>query len=86
MFGLPLAIEFGLDVDAYDYEADSVEVKEEYGIDLLDEIKEKYDGILLAVSHDKFSAINIESLKKDSKSVVFDLKGFLPRNQVNSRL
>ena len=25
------------------------EVKEEYGIDLIDEIKEKYDGILLAV-------------------------------------
>ena len=50
------------------------------------QIKEKYDGILLAVSHHKFSVINIESLKKDSKSVVFDLKGFLPRNQVNARL
>jgi len=78
--------EFGLEVDAYDYEADSVEVNEEYGIDLLDEIKEKYDGILLAVSHDKFSMINIESLKKDSNSVVYDLKGFLPRSLVNSRL
>ena len=78
--------EFGLDVDAYDYEADSVEVKEEYGIHLLDEISDKYDGILLAVSHDKFSMINIESLKKDSKSIVYDLKGFLPRNQVDSRL
>ena len=78
--------EFGLEVDAYDYEADTSEVKEEYGIDLLDEIKEKYDGILLAVSHTKFSLINIESIKKDSKSVVYDLKGFLPRNQVNSRL
>ena len=78
--------EFGLDVDAYDYEADSVEVKEEYGIHLLDEISDQYDGILLAVSHDKFSMINIESLKKDSKSIIYDLKGFLPRNQVNSRL
>jgi len=78
--------EFGLEVDAYDYEADPVEVKEEYGIHLIDEIKEKYDGILLAVSHDKFSMINIESLKKDSNSIVYDLKGFLPRNLVNSRL
>ena len=78
--------EFGLEVDAYDYEANPAEVKEEYGIHLIDEITEKYDGILLAVSHNKFSTINIESLKKDSKSVVFDLKGFLPRNQVNSRL
>ena len=78
--------EFGLEVDAYDYEADPAEVKEEYGINLIDQIKAKYDGILLAVSHDKFSMINIESLKKDSNSVVYDLKGFLPRNQVDSRL
>ena len=78
--------EFGLEVDAYDYEADTDEVNQEYGMHLIDEIKDKYDGILLAVSHNKFSMINIESLKKDSNSVVYDLKGFLPRNQVNSRL
>jgi UDP-N-acetyl-D-galactosamine dehydrogenase len=78
--------EFGLIVDAYDYEASSIQVKQEYGINLIDEIKEKYDGILLAVSHTKFSMINIESIKKDSKSIIYDLKGFLPRNQVTSRL
>ena len=78
--------EFGLEVDAYDYEADPVEVKEEYGIDLMDDISEKYDGILFAVSHNKFSLIDIKSLKKDSKSIVYDLKGFLPRNLVDSRL
>ena len=78
--------EFGLLVDAYDYEANSIEVKQEYGIHLIDEIKEKYDGVLLAVAHDKFSMIDIQSLKKDSESIVFDLKGFLPRSQVNSRL
>ena len=78
--------EFGLEVDAYDCEANTIEVKQEYGIDLLDEIKEKYDGILLAVAHNKFSMIDIQSLKKNSKSIVFDLKGFLPRNMVNSRL
>ncbi len=78
--------EFGLEVDVYDYEADPEEVKQEHGIHLIDEITEKYEGILLAVSHTKFSMINIESIKKDSKSVIYDLKGFLPRNQVNSRL
>ena len=78
--------EFGLEVDAYDYEADQAEVKDEYGINLIDEIKEKYDGILLAVAHNKFSEIDILSLKKDSESVVFDLKGFLPRSLVNARL
>ena len=78
--------EFGLIVDVYDYEANSNEVKQEFGINLINEIKNKYDGILLAVAHNKFSMIDIESIKKDSKSVVFDLKGFLPRNQVDSRL
>ena len=78
--------EFGLEVDVYDYEADTAEVKEKCGIQLIDKIKEKYDGILLAVSHDKFSHVNIESIKKDSKSIVYDLKGFLPRNQVSARL
>jgi len=78
--------EFGLEVEAYDYQADPLEVKQEYGIALLDAIKDRYDGILLAVSHTKFSMINIESIKKDAKSIVFDLKGFLPRNQVDARL
>ena len=78
--------EFGLKVDAYDYEADQAEVKDEYGIHLIDEIKEKYDGILLDVAHNKFAEIDILSLKKDAESVVFDLKGFLPRSLVNSRL
>ena len=78
--------EFGLEVEVYDYEANPKEVKQEYGIHLLDEIKNKYDGILLAVSHKKFSMINIESIKKDAKTIVYDLKGFLPRNEVDARL
>jgi len=78
--------DFGLKVDAYDYEANPVEVNNEYGFLLINEIKDKYDGILLAVSHDKFSKIDITSLKKDAKSIVYDLKGFLPRDQVDSRL
>ncbi len=78
--------EFGLQVDAYDYEADPVEVKQEYGIALLETIQDRYDGILLAVSHAQCSIIDIESIKKDAKSIVFDLKGFLPRDQVDARL
>lgn len=78
--------EFGLEVDAYDYEANAIEVKKDYGINLIDKIKEKYDGILLSVAHDKFLTLDIQSLKKDKESIVFDLKGFLPRNLVDSRL
>ena len=39
----------------------------------LENIKEKYDGIFLAVSHAKVSLMNIETLKKDSKSVLYGL-------------
>jgi len=78
--------EFGLHVDVYDYQASPKEVTNVFGITLIDQIKEKYDGILLAVSHDKFSKIDITSLKKDAKSIVYDLKGFLPRDQVDARL
>ena len=78
--------EFGLHVDVYDYQASPKEVNNIFGITLIDKIKEKYDGILLAVSHDKFSKIDITSFKKDAKSVVYDLKGFLPRDQVDARL
>ena len=79
-------LDFGLSVDLYDPQADNQEVKEEYGTDLIPSISEKYDGILLAVSHKEFTKLKLSSLKKDSNSIVFDLKGFLPRNQVNSRL
>ena len=78
--------EFGLQVDVYDYQASPKEVKNVFGITLKDQLIEKYDGILLAVSHDKFSKIDITSLKKDAKSIVYDLKGFLPREQVDARL
>ncbi len=79
-------LDFGLSVDLYDPQADIQEVKEEYGAELVRSISEKYDGILLAVSHKEFTKLKLSSLKKDSNSIVFDLKGFLPRDQVNSRL
>ena len=79
-------VDFGLSVDLYDPEADSQQLKEEYGVDLIPSISNKYDGILLAVSHDEFTKINLSAIKKDPNSIVFDLKGFLPRDQVDSRL
>ena len=36
-----------------------------------------YTGIILAVSHKEFLEIDIEKLKDNSSSVVFDLKAFL---------
>lgn len=79
-------LDFGLSVDLYDPQADKQELKEEYGVDLIPSISDKYDGILLAVSHNEFAKLNLSSIKKDSNSIVYDLKGFFPRDEVNSRL
>ena len=40
--------------------------------------KEKYDAIILTVSHDVFGALDIELLKKET-SVVYDVKNFLSK-------
>jgi UDP-N-acetyl-D-galactosamine dehydrogenase len=77
--------EFGINVDVYDTWADKYEVKEEYGINLLEKIEKKYDGILLAVSHDDYSLLNLENFK-NKNAVVFDIKGVLDKNVVDARL
>lgn len=80
-------VEMGLNVDVYDSEADSKEVFEEYSIDLVQNLdKTKYDGIILAVGHNEFKSINIEELKNEKNSIVYDLKGFFNRDKVNARL
>lgn len=79
-------LDFGLEVDIYDPEADNEEVMAEYGVDLIPTISKKYDGILLAVSHNEFATLQLSSLKNDLNTQIFDLKGFFPRNEVNSRL
>ncbi|MEM7108321.1 MAG: nucleotide sugar dehydrogenase [Bacteroidota bacterium] len=76
---------FGINVEVYDPNADRNEVKEEYGIDLVHEPKNKYEGIVLAVSHKKFEQMDIRVLQKES-TVIFDLKAFWPKAHTTARL
>ena len=52
--------DFGVDVDVYDPYALRDEVKEEYGVELLEQMSDikKYDGIILAVAHDEFKQLD----------------------------
>ena len=77
--------EFGVEVEVYDPWASKHEVKEEYNIFLLDSLTEKYDGILLAVSHDEFKSLNLENFK-NKNAVIFDIKGICDKNSVDARL
>ena len=79
--------QFGLEVDVFDPEVNKEEVYNEFKIELIDNLENhNYDGILLAVAHDKFKILSLDNLKRNKSSVVFDLKGFFPRELVNSRL
>lgn len=79
-------LQFNIAVDIYDPHANKDEVKEEYGIELIDSIREKYDSIILAVSHKEFLEIDLRSCCSSSNSVIYDIKSFLPKSTVDSRL
>ena len=73
-------------VAVYDPWADPAQVKSEYGFDVLHELPgKKYDAVVLAVAHDRFRELDVRSLGKD-KSVVYDVKGFLPAGTADARL
>ncbi len=68
---------YNLCVDVTDAKAKPNEVKAEYGIDLVQNIKEKYDAIILAVGHKEylnFSEDYFKSLGKNGVLLV-DVKG-----------
>jgi UDP-N-acetyl-D-galactosamine dehydrogenase len=78
--------QFGMQLDIYDPHADSVKVQKEYGIDLITELNKSYDAIILAVAHSEFLKLDFQKLKKSSNSIIFDIKSFLNRDLVDSRL
>ena len=55
------------------------EVKKEYGIDLIKDIADHYDCVVLAVGHNDFKKLDLETLSrhKSDKLLVFDVKGIL---------
>ncbi len=78
--------DYGLEVDVFDSNADALAVSEEYNIELVSDIAiEQYQAIILAVGHNDFLELPWEKWKENI-SVIFDVKGILPRELVNSRL
>ena len=81
--------ELGLQVDVCDPLVDVNEAKSLYNLDLIDLDKaatNHYEAVVLAVSHSKFSQINEYFLKIKNTSIIFDIKGVLPREIVTERL
>lgn len=78
--------EYNLNITVYDPWASSETVRQEYNIDIINALPQfKYDAIVLAVAHQEFEKVNIDTWKaKDS--VVFDVKGVLGKSNVDGRL
>ncbi|MDC1345448.1 Vi polysaccharide biosynthesis UDP-N-acetylglucosamine C-6 dehydrogenase TviB [Candidatus Pelagibacter ubique] len=80
---------FSCNVDVYDPWVNKKQVAEEYKIEPIDKpIKDKYDAIILAVSHDEFKSLTegqIRAYGKDNH-VLYDIKYLLKANQSDGRL
>ncbi len=72
--------DYGVNISVSDPWANEDEVIIEYGIKSTNSVpKEKFDSIVLAVSHNEFKIIDFELLRKES-SVVYDVKNFLDKS------
>lgn len=78
-------LSFGIEVDVYDPQADKEEVAHEYGISLVNNPSSSYDAIILAVAHKEFKEIQPRQLT-NSQGIVFDIKAFWDKSQVDARL
>ena len=77
---------YGVDIDVYDPWASKEEVKHEFNLDLIDSPqKNTYCGVILAVSHDKYTSINLQDLLIEN-GVIYDVKGVLDKKTVHGRL
>jgi UDP-N-acetyl-D-glucosamine/UDP-N-acetyl-D-galactosamine dehydrogenase len=77
--------DYGTNLTIYDPWADMEEIMYEYGLKSLKFLpKEKFDAIVLAVSHNEFLNLDLDVFKKNI-SVVYDVKGVL-ETKVDGRL
>ena len=79
----------GARVDIYDPWADAAEVRHEYGLKLVREVKRRhYDAAVLAVAHREFRELGARGVHRLCKSphVLYDIKHFFPASDTDGRL
>ena len=72
-------------MDIFDPHAINEDVFKVYNLKLINQIKKKYDVIILAVAHDIFLKMNLIKFKK-SKGIIYDVKSVLDRKIITKRL
>lgn len=82
-------ISFGIEVDVYDPDAGEFSDILQEGARQVNEVEDdSYDGIILAVAHDRFVKTGVDKIKNLGRSdcVFFDLKGVFPKEDSDFRL
>ena len=76
---------FEINIDVFDPWANPEEVKKEYGIQISNQKPDgQFDAVILAVAHKAFLELDLRSFVK--KGVIYDVKGILPKEIIDSRL
>ena len=79
-------LSYGANVDVYDPLAVKDEVKAEFNINLIEDVKNiDYDAVIFAVAHDNFLSNEFQDLVTD-KRIIFDLKNMLDSPYVDGCL
>lgn len=83
--------EYTNNITVYDPWADASRVHQEYGIDLnsqsLEQLREQFDAVVLCVAHSLFENCNLRDFLADrTNGVVYDVKGFANRDEIDGRL
>ncbi len=71
--------DYSITIDVIDPHASAAEVKQEYNLDLKREPEGKYDGVIVAVGHREYVAMDADDIKNLSRNdvMIFDIKGVL---------
>lgn len=72
-------------MDVYDPYAIKSEVIKDFKIELLENIKSKYEIIILAVAHKIFLKMNLVNFKTNN-GFIYDVKSVLDKNLISGRL
>jgi UDP-N-acetyl-D-galactosamine dehydrogenase len=77
--------DFGVNVEVHDPLANPAEVQEEYGIELIPELKKEYHGIVMAVGHKAFLQMDLREIKQQN-GIIYDVKSILDKSLVDGKL
>lgn len=83
--------EYTDNITIYDPWASADKVRHEYGVEITgsnpENLAGKYDAVIMCVAHSDFAEMDMRSFLADrEKGVVYDVKGTVPREQVDARL